>query len=98
MHTLLRDAIRVVPGLEDCEFIEAIVGARPGTPDDLPYLGKVRDGLVISTGYFRHGILLSAFGAKVGAQLGLGTYPANGLEIDISACDPLRHARYSPPR
>ena len=98
VHTLLRDAIRVVPGLEDCEFIEAIVGARPGTPDDLPYLGKVRDGLVISTGYFRHGILLSAFGAKVGAQLGLGTYPANGLEIDISACDPLRHARYSPPR
>jgi len=89
VHTLLRDAIRVVPGLEDCEFIEAIVGARPGTPDDLPYLGKVRDGLVISTGYFRHGILLSAFGAKVGAQLGLGT--SSGL--DISACDPLRHAR-----
>lgn len=89
VHTLLRDAIRVVPGLEDCEFIEAIVGARPGTPDDLPYLGKVRDGLVISTGYFRHGILLSALGAKVGAQLGLGT--SQGL--DISACDPLRHAR-----
>jgi len=89
VHTLLRDAIRVVPGLEDCEFIEAIVGARPGTPDDLPYLGKVRDGLVISTGYFRHGILLSAFGAKVGAQLGLGTSPG----LDISACDPLRHAR-----
>lgn len=89
VHTLLRDAIRVVPGLEDCEFIEAIVGARPGTPDDLPYLGKVRDGLVISTGYFRHGILLSALGAKVGAQLGLGTSPG----MDISACDPLRHAR-----
>ncbi|MER0081932.1 glycine oxidase ThiO [Corynebacterium sp. KPL2861] len=89
VYTLLRDAIRVVPGLEECEFIEAIVGVRPGTPDDLPYLGKIRDGLVVSTGYFRHGILLSAFGAKVGVQLGLGTSPG----MDISACDPLRHAR-----
>ncbi|HJF11268.1 glycine oxidase ThiO [Corynebacterium falsenii] len=88
VYTLLRDAIRVVPGLEECEFIEAIVGARPGTPDDLPYLGLVRDGLVVSTGYFRHGILLSALGAKVGAELGLGTTPG----VDISACDPLRHA------
>lgn len=89
VHTLLRDAIRVLPGLEECEFIEAVVGARPGTPDDLPYLGKVREGLVVSTGYFRHGILLSALSAKVGAQLGLGTSLAAG--IDISACDPLRH-------
>lgn len=88
VYTLLRDAIRVVPGLEECEFIEAIVGARPGTPDDLPYLGLVRDGLVVSTGYFRHGILLSALGAKVGAELGLGNAP----RVDISACDPLRHA------
>lgn len=88
VYTLLRDAIRVVPGLEECEFIEAIVGARPGTPDDLPYLGWVRDGLVVSTGYFRHGILLSALGAKVGAELGLGTTPG----VDISACAPLRHA------
>ncbi|PFG27793.1 glycine oxidase ThiO [Corynebacterium renale] len=71
VFTLLRDAIRIVPGLEDCEFIEAITGDRPGTPDDMPYLALWGENLVISTGYFRHGILLSALGAHVGADLGL---------------------------
>lgn len=71
VFTLLRDAIRIVPGLEDCEFIEALTGDRPGTPDDMPYLALSGENLVISTGYFRHGILLSALGAHVGADLGL---------------------------
>lgn len=87
VFALLRDAIRIVPGLEDCELIDATVGARPGTPDDLPYLGRVGENLIISTGYFRHGILLSALAGAVGARLGTGS--AEGF--DISACDPLRH-------
>lgn len=87
VYTLLRDAIRVVPALEDCELVEALVGNRPGTPDDLPYLGLRGENLVISTGYFRHGILLAALGARVGADLGLGRETA----VDISACDPARH-------
>lgn len=85
--TLLRDAVRVLPALEDCEFIEALAGARPGTPDDLPYLGLVGENFVVSTGYFRHGILLASLGATAATALGLG----KSLEADISACDPLRH-------
>ncbi|MFZ2598031.1 glycine oxidase ThiO, partial [Corynebacterium casei] len=69
IHDLLRDAIRVVPGLEETEFLEATCGARPGTPDDLPYLGQVRRNLIVSTGYFRHGILLAALGARTAVQL-----------------------------
>src|SRR5699024_4096508 len=78
IHDLLRDAIRVVPGLEETEFLEATCGARPGTPDDLPYLGQVRDKLIVSTGYFRHGILLAALGARTAVQLATGqpTAPA----------------------
>lgn len=87
VYTLLRDAIRIVPGLEDCELIEALVGNRPGTPDDLPYLGLGGENLVVSTGYFRHGILLAALGARVGADLGLRRTTA----VDIAACDPARH-------
>ena len=87
VYTLLRDAIRIVPGLEDCELIEALVGNRPGTPDDLPYLGLRGENLVVSTGYFRHGILLAALGARVGADLGLRRNTA----VDIAACDPARH-------
>lgn len=71
VYTLLRDGIRIVPGLEECEFLEAIAGARPGTPDDLPLLGQFGANLVISNGYFRHGVLLAPLGAKAGAALGL---------------------------
>lgn len=93
VYTLLRDAIRIVPGIQECEFIEAITGERPGTPDDLPYLGKIGEKLVISTGYFRHGILLSALGATVGAALGMGQpVPTLEPEIDLASCAPLRHA------
>ncbi len=89
VYDLLRDAIRMLPGIEDCEFLEATTGARPGTPDDLPYLGRVSDRLIVSTGYFRHGILLAAFGARCTRELVLGEDPS----IDLSACDPLRFAR-----
>lgn len=88
IHDLLRDAIRVVPGLEETEFLEATCGARPGTPDDLPYLGQVGRNLIVSTGYFRHGILLAALGARTAVQLATSqqTSPA------IVPCDPFRHA------
>lgn len=88
IHDLLRDAIRVVPGLEETEFIEATCGARPGTPDDLPYLGRVRENLIVSTGYFRHGILLAALGARTAVQLATGQQTSSA----IAACDPFRHA------
>lgn len=92
VYDLLRDAIRLVPGIEECEFLEATTGARPGTPNDLPYLGRVSANLVISTGYFRHGILLSALAARVTRELIEGATP-DQLSVDISACTPLRDAR-----
>lgn len=88
IHQLMRDAIELVPALEECDFIEATAGARPGTPDDLPYLGRIDDRTVVSTGYFRHGILLAALGARCGAELVDRQTPA----IDLSACDPRRHS------
>lgn len=87
IHQLMRDAIELVPALEECDFIEATAGARPGTPDDLPYLGRIDERTVVSTGYFRHGILLAALGARCGAELVEKHTPA----IDLSACDPRRH-------
>ncbi|MFZ2598895.1 MAG: glycine oxidase ThiO, partial [Corynebacterium casei] len=61
---------------------------RPGTPDDLPYLGQVRRNLIVSTGYFRHGILLAALGARTAVQLATGQQTSSA----IAACDPFRHA------
>lgn len=86
---LLRDGSEIVPGIEECDIIEVHVGARPGSPDDLPYLGRVTERVVVSTGYFRHGILLAAMGAKCGAALVEGEEPP----VELGACDPLRHSR-----
>ncbi|GAB2512656.1 Hydrogen cyanide synthase subunit HcnC precursor [Corynebacterium atrinae] len=86
VHDLLRDAIRLVPALEECDFLGASCGARPGTPDDLPYLGRVSDRLIVSTGYFRHGILLTALAAQAAVDLIEGNEPA----VDLSACLPTR--------
>ena len=87
VYALLRDAIRLLPAVEECEFLEASAGARPGTPDDLPYLGRVGAKLVISTGYFRHGILLTALAARCTSELVEHSEPS----IDLTACSPLRH-------
>lgn len=90
VHDLLRDAVRLVPGVEECDFLEAGAGARPGTPDDLPYLGKVNDNLIVSTGYFRHGILLTALAADATLALVEGRDPG----VDLTACDPHRHQEF----
>lgn len=86
IRQLLDDAVRILPGIEDADFVEVCTGARPGTPDDLPYIGGIGRNLVVSTGYFRHGILLAALGAKATAALALGDNPP----IDLAACDPMR--------
>lgn len=90
VHQLLRDAQRLVPGVLECEVLEVTARARPGTPDDVPLIGRVAPGLTVSTGYFRHGILLSALGARLGADL------VAGREIEpetAAAVDPRRFAR-----
>lgn len=38
VHQLLRDAHRLVPGILDCEIYEMTAKARPGSPDDVPWL------------------------------------------------------------
>lgn len=88
VHDLLRDATHLVPGVAECDLLETTTGARPGTPDDLPYLGRVDDRLIISTGYFRHGILLTALAAE--ETLALVEHRTPG--IDLHPCTPHRHA------
>lgn len=89
VHRLLRDAQRLVPGVLECELLEVTARARPGTPDDVPLIGRVAPGLTVSTGYFRHGILLSALGARLGADLVAG----RDLEPETAAAvDPRRFA------
>lgn len=87
LYQLLRDAQRLMPGVLECEVYEVMARPRPGTPDDVPLVGRLGPGLTVSTGYFRHGILLAALGAHLGATLVTG----GDLDPEVaSAVDPYR--------
>ncbi|OUZ12857.1 glycine oxidase ThiO [Aeromicrobium sp. PE09-221] len=87
VHRLLDDAWRLVPGVLDTRLVETMTRARPGTPDDIPLVGRLDPGLVVSTGYFRHGILLAPLGSKVTADL-----------VDRAPVDPVTLATLDPHR
>lgn len=61
---LLTDARRLLPGIVDTQLVEVTARARPGSPDDLPVIRRHDPGLVIANGFFRHGILLTPWGAR----------------------------------
>jgi glycine oxidase len=75
VYQLLRDAQVLVPAVAELELLEATARARPGTPDNAPLLGRVAgtdgniDGLVIATGFFRHGVLLTPVAARIVGEL-----------------------------
>ncbi len=63
---LLRDAIELVPGIDEWVIDELIAGLRPGTPDNAPVLGpSALNGLHWATGHYRHGVLLTPVTAEI---------------------------------
>jgi glycine oxidase len=60
MLALLEGAWRAVPAIEELPIVESWVGFRPGSRDDAPLLGPCAiDRLVLATGHYRNGILLT---------------------------------------
>jgi glycine oxidase len=66
---LLRAATDLVPELSEYALAEVGVGHRPGTPDNAPIVGTWRDGVVVATGHYRHGILLTPVTADAVVEL-----------------------------
>jgi glycine oxidase len=61
MHDLLRDAITLVPAVGELVVTETCVGLRPATRDNMPLVSATDvKGLIVATGHYRNGILLSA--------------------------------------
>lgn len=87
VYTLLRDAYEIVPGIAEAELTEAIASLRPATPDNSPALGPTSvPGLVVATGHFRNGILLTPITADA-----IATYLTEGREDPrIRSFTPLR--------
>lgn len=74
---LLRAAWELLPGVDECTFVEATAGLRPGSPDNAPLLGPVPglDGLLLATGHHRNGVLLSPLTADAIAAWASGQPP-----------------------
>jgi len=86
-YELMRDALALVPGLDDAEVLAVRAGLRPGTPDDLPLIGpSAMDGLMVATGHYRNGILLTPITAEAVAAAVAG----EPLPPEVDACDPRR--------
>jgi glycine oxidase len=60
----------VVPDLDHAPVVETWANFRPYTEDQLPVLGATAvAGLVLATGHYRYGILLTPITAQVIAEL-----------------------------
>jgi glycine oxidase len=87
IQELLRLAIRLVPPLAAATLEQCWSGLRPGSPDGLPFLGRVPGAanLFIAAGHFRAGIQLSPGTAILMKELILGeplSLPLDAFRLD----------------
>jgi glycine oxidase len=87
IRDLLDFAISLVPGLADAPLERSWAGLRPGSPDGLPFLGRVPGvaNLFVAAGHFRAGIQLSPGTATLMTELILGrppTIPLDAFRLD----------------
>jgi glycine oxidase len=66
VEKVLAGAIELAPGLGSAQIEEFWAGLRPDSPDHLPILGPTDvDGLLVATGHFRSGVLLTPITARL---------------------------------
>jgi glycine oxidase len=91
VHELLREAYRLLPDVAEMELVDSLAGLRPGTPDNLPLIGRgAIEGLVLATGHYRNGILLAPLTADAIAALLAG----EALPDAVAAADPARSSSH----
>ena len=82
-------AIELVPALAGAQIEETWAGLRPDTPDHLPILGPTEiEGLLIATGHFRSGVLLTPITARLIGEMIAGKTPS----VDWERFSPKRFA------
>jgi glycine oxidase len=90
VYELLRDAQSLLPAVSEAELVEVSTALRPGSPDNAPLVGpSAVDALVLATGHYRNGILLTPItGDGVAALLADGELPPE--------LHPFRPERFAP--
>jgi glycine oxidase len=87
LEKVLSAAIELAPGLAAARVEETWAGLRPDSPDHLPILGPTDvDGLLMATGHFRGGILLT----PITAQLIREWVTQQHVSVDWNRFSPLR--------
>jgi glycine oxidase len=103
VYELLRDARELVPGVLELEIEELATGLRPGTPDNVPVIGRGSiPGLVWASGHHRNGILLAPVTALLVAHVlelpgaELAPLEQGTAERLLASCSPQRFAPARP--
>jgi D-amino-acid dehydrogenase len=81
LNEIMREALRVMPGLAPATLREVRVGLRPTSADDAPVLGPLPgiDNVFVATGHGANGLLLGPISGRVIADLVQGNAP----EVDL---------------
>jgi glycine oxidase len=93
LEKVLAGAIELSPGLANARVEETWAGLRPDSPDHLPILGPAdMDGLLIATGHFRGGILLTPITARLVSEW----VTQQRVSVDWDRFSPLRFQPATP--
>jgi len=99
IEKILSAAIDLAPGLANARIEETWAGLRPDSPDHLPILGPTDiDGLLVATGHFRSGILLTPITARLTREwiteqrVSVDWDRFSPLRFQSAATDAARHA------
>ena len=87
VRDLVADAERVLPSLAEYALVSADAGLRPGTPDNLPLIGRVDARTLVASGHGRNGLLL----APLTAEAVLAELAGSPLE-EVASARPERFA------
>jgi len=93
VHGLLHGVMRMFPGLAACEIERQWMGFRPGSPDGMPFLGKLPGvkGLFIASGHYRNGVALAPITARCMAEWIVDGKPS----FDLTPFSPSRTVDFS---
>jgi D-amino-acid dehydrogenase len=88
VNEIMREALRVMPGLGSATLGEIRVGLRPTSADDSPLLGPLPgiDNVFVATGHGASGLLLGPISGKLMADLIAG----RPIEVDLQPFSPAR--------
>lgn len=77
LESLKASAVELIPALAGAEPVAHWAGLRPGSPEGIPYIGRVSgfEGLWLNCGHYRNGLVLAPASCQLFADVLLGREP-----------------------